>query len=233
MRDAPAEFQAELTRIGGVNQYNEPIFKLVWSTDVRMVIGGRFADGFVGYREKMLIPGEPCWCLMIYEDASTLGSVESWERDYRDPETGLFDCGSFPRYGRYRLLRKLMHSERVGTWKDEIVARGDGVLVTQPTQTFHLVHHKMKPCGLILDLMLPMLMAWRKLSAEMKKAAVLAQSAERQAEYLRMAKDAREGCRVKRGWQLVQKRAEQIEKGMEQAMRVASQWGLGMATIGD
>ena len=51
IRTAPAWFNDELERIGGTNRYGDPIFKLVWSEEVRMIVGGRFADGFVGYRD--------------------------------------------------------------------------------------------------------------------------------------------------------------------------------------
>jgi hypothetical protein len=52
--------------------------------------------------------------------------------------------------------------------------------------------------------------------------------------YLNAAKNVREGVkmsRVMRGSQLVQKRAEIIERGMRQAMAAAAQWGLGLAVM--
>ena len=228
MREAPQEFQAELTRIGGVNRYGDPIFKLVWSQEPRTLVGGRFADGYVGYRQMPAVPGEPCWALMIYESAAVIGSREAWERDYRDEETGLYDCGPFPRYGRYRLLRRLMHTELSRSVVMEMGFDG-AILRERPVVKPEVIYHKMQPCGLILDLMLPMLMAWRRLSEEMKLAAVLEAEKEKQQEVLRQVKDARDSVKVKRSWQLVQKRAEQIEKGMDEAMRRAAQWGLGMA----
>lgn len=228
MREAPGWFQAELTRIGGVNQYGDPLFRMVWSSEPRTVVGGRFADGYIGYREVPAVPGEPCWALMIYEPSSVLGSRESWDRDYRDPDTGLLECGPFPRYGRYRLLRRLMHTEIQKTMATETVWDGRK-LFEQPVTKSVIVRHKMAPCGLVLDLMLPMLLAWRKLSEDMKRAAVAEQQREKTEEMLRTVRDVRQSVKVRRGWKLVEKRAELIEKGMEEAMRRASKWGLGMA----
>jgi hypothetical protein len=230
VRESPGWFQAELTRIGGVNRYDEPIFKLVWSHEPRMTIGGRFPDGFTGYRSVPMIPGEPCWAILIWEPSSVFGSREAWERDYRDPETHLLDAGPYPRYGRYRLLRRLMHTETVR--RPSVLSAWNGErMVDQASTIPEIVHHKMPVCGLILDLMLPMLLAWRRLSEEMKLKAVTEQMREREEEHNRTLKDARAAVKVNRSWKLVERRAEQIERNMEEAMIRASRWGLGMAQM--
>jgi hypothetical protein len=54
----------------------------------------------------------------------------------------------------------------------------------------------------------------------------------RKDEYTRSLKNLREDVklsRTMRGSQLVQRRAEIIERGMRQAMAAAAQWGLGLA----
>jgi hypothetical protein len=230
MRSSPEWFQNELTRIGGVNHYDEPIFKLVWSQEPRLVIGGRFQDGFIGYRHVPMIPGEPCWAILIWEPSSVFGSRESWEIDYRDPETQLLDAGPYPRYGRYRLLRRLMHTEIIR--KESVITAWNGQkMIDQPGSSPEIIHHKMPLCGLILDLMLPMLLAWRRLSEEMKLKATRQQMQEKQDEVSRQLKDARDSIKVKRSWKLVEKRAEQLERNMEEAMIRASKWGLGIAQM--
>jgi hypothetical protein len=90
----------------------------------------------------------------------------------------------------------------------------------------------MEPCGFMLDVMLPMLMAWRRLSNAAKIAALRQQEQMRKDEYTRSLKNLREDVklsRTMRGSQLVQRRAEVIERGMRQAMAAAAQWGLGIA----
>ena len=98
MRECPPWFQSELTRVGGVNQYCEPVFRLVWSENEQTTIGGQWAQtGYVGYKRAPLIPGEPCWTLLVWEPAEVAGgSYETWQRDFRDEETGLLVCGGFP-----------------------------------------------------------------------------------------------------------------------------------------
>jgi hypothetical protein len=233
VRGCPPWFQAELTRIGGVNQFGEPIFKLVWSTTEQMTIGGKWAKtGFVGYKHAPLIPGEPCWTLLVWEPAEVCGGgYEAFMRDYRDEETGLLQCGGYPKYGAYRVLQKFLHREIVQQAKERHYMDGPHIR-TEVIQQQKLKTYRMEPCGFMLDVMLPMLMAWRRLSAAQKVAALKQQERMRKEEYAKSAKDLREGVkmsRVMRGSQLVQKRAEVIERGMRQAMAAAAQWGLGLA----
>lgn len=231
IREAPAWFNDELERIGGTNRYGEPIFKLLWSEEVRSIIGGRFQDGFVGYRNARLIPNDPHWALMIWEGPETFGDPDLWEYDFRDEETGFLACGSFPKYGRYRLLKQLMHRELLQQEKSEMVYnpwKKRSELVRRQNQRF--ITYRMEPCGLILDLMVPMLMAWRLLGPQQKLEAVMDRKKRQDAELARLTKDAMADSRVRRSSQLVQKRAEFIEKGMNRAMAIAAHYAPGMVT---
>ncbi len=232
MRRAPAWFNSALEHIGGTNRFGEPIFKLVWSTEPRMIVGGRFSDGFVGYRKRPAVPGPPCWALMIWESPESHGDPLEWEYQYRQAETGLLDVGSFPQHGRYRLLKTFMHQETVKEQSIEYVFNHrTKVMMPVRVQKAKNITHRMEPCGLILDLMVPMLKAWRALTISEKLEAVAQRKEREDKEEARVRKDLMDDCRVKRSWQLVQKRAEIIEKQMEQAMKIASQYGRGMTSM--
>jgi hypothetical protein len=232
VRQAPAWFNSALERIGGTNRYGEPIFKLVWSTEPRMIVGGRFADGFVGYRKRSAVPGPPHWALMIWESPESHGDPIDWEYQYRQLDTGLLDVGGFPRRGRYRLLKSFMYQETIKKHGVEFVLDPKSRRVHRvPTQKAVNLTHTMEPCGLILDLMLPMLKAWRALTISERLEAVRERKEREDKEVARIVKDARDDCRVKRSWQLVQKRAAIIEKEMETAMRIASRHGRGMVSV--
>jgi len=232
VRRAPAWFNSALERIGGTNRYGEPIFNLVWSTEPRMIVGGRFADGFVGYRKRPAVPGPPCWALMIWESPESHGDPLDWEYQYRQLDTGLLDVGSFPQRGRYRLLKAFMYQETIKKKEVEMVFnRRTRAVDRVPIERAITLTHTMEPCGLILDLMLPMLKAWRALTQSERLEAVRERKERQDKETARILKDVRDDCRVKRSWQLVQKRAEIIEREMEQAMRIASQYGRGMTSI--
>ncbi len=232
MRECPQWFQDELARIGGLNPYGEPIFRLVWSSSERMVVGGRWEkDGFVGYKEVSAIPGDPCWALEVWEPAGVCGgSYEQWMRDYRDEETGLLQCGGYPKHGKYRLLQKFIHREIVQQAKERHFMVGPNIR-TEVIQEKKLRTYRMEPCGLMLDIMLPMLQAWRRLSDGQKIVALRQQEQMRKDEMMKAAKDVQEGTKLSRymrGSQLVQKRAEIIESGLRQAMAAAANWGLGL-----
>lgn len=231
MRTCPEWFQAELARIGGTNPYGEPIFKLIWTKDPQWTrtIGGRFKDGYVGYRKLPEVAGEPCWALMVWEPQEMQGTPYRWEQDYRDPDTGLLDCGGYPKYGRYRLLQRFIHTEIVQQAKERHWMGKDGTLYRDITQKQVLKKYRMEPCGFILDVMVPMLKMWRKLSNEAKIKALQEEERMQNEEIIKKAKEIRRDCKVKRSWQLVQKRAELIEKGLKATMEVAARYGLGMA----
>ncbi len=232
IRECPSWFADELERIGGTNRYGEPIFKLVWSEDVRAIIGGRFADGFVGYREKRTMPHDPCWVLLIWESPESFGDPDLWESDYRQLDTGYLDCGSFPKHGRYRVLKQFLHREILKQEKWEMVFNPFRKrMQRQKIQDSHVLTYRMEPTGLILDLMLPMLMAWRHLGPAQKLEAMKDREAREDKERDRIVKDAMAGSRIRRSSQLVAKRAEIIERGMNQAMAIASQYNPGMMTV--
>lgn len=232
IREAPGWFNDELERIAGTNRYGNPLFRLVWSEVPKMVVGGRFSDGFVGYKRVSAIPGEPCWALMLWEAPETFGDPLEWEWQYRQPDTGCLDMGSFPKEGRYRLLKQLMHRELVQREVSQVIwnpikKRPEMQLV----QRVKRATYKMEPCGLILDLMVPMLMAWRHLSAVQKLEAVMDRKRRQENERERVIKDALHDSKVRRSSQLVQKRAELIEKNMDQAMRIAARYSRGIVQM--
>lgn len=230
MRVAPLWFQQELTRIGGTNPYGESIFRFVWAPTETIVIGGAWRTGFEGYKEVRAIHGVPCWALMVWEPRQVQGSPEMWEIDYMD-ESGYLQCGGYPKYGRYRLLKRFHHQEIVTKSEHRLQMYGRRLIPVEVRKP-ELAVYRMEPCGLMLDLMLPMLMRWRRLSNAARVAALKQEEQLEKDEFCRKAKDALDGTRIRRGSQLVASRAEVIEKGFTEAMAVAARTGLGMR-IGD
>jgi hypothetical protein len=204
VRECPAWFQDALTRHGGVNPYGEPVFRLKW---------------------------EKCWVLYVWEPREMQGSYEMWLRDYRH-EDGSIQF-PYPKSGSYRVLQKFIHREVIShhvveQYVDPRTFEIRETVISKP----EVVTKRMEPCGLMLDLMLPMLMAWRKLSDSAKIGALRQEERLKKEEFLAKVKDCREGHRIRRGSQLVQKKAEIIEKGFRQAMAMAAQTGLGMRMEG-
>lgn len=232
MREAPEWFTEEIGRIGGTNPYGDPVFRLLWSPEARTVFGGRWQhDGFTGYRLAPAVPGTACWALMVWEPRELQGSPDRWEDAYRDEETGLLQCGGYPKYGRYALLQRFLHREIVRQQKERRWVDGKGQMRVEVLQRQEFVTWRMEPCGLILDLILPCLVKWKRLSAERKAAAILEEERRQREKEAKLVKEAWDGNRMSRamrGSELVQKRAELIDRGFKAAMAMAAQTGLGM-----
>jgi hypothetical protein len=184
----------------------------------------------VGYRFKNAVPGDPCWALMMWEAPETYGDPIYWDIQYRDAETGLEEMGAFPRFGRHRLLRRMESMELRMRESAQMIETpfGPGM---KPQMKRETIIHKVEPTGFILDLMVPMLLAWKSLGPAQKMAAVMEQKRLEDLNAERMTKDALYASKVRRGSALVAKRAELIEKTMDQALRIAAQYGPGMAQV--
>lgn len=211
-RECPEWFQDRLTRAGGTNPYGDPRFKLVWGESATMRDGGYFLkDGFEGYRDVPALGGDACWALMMWEPAEMNGTAYRWYKDNTDELTGLVTLGQYPYQGRYRAIKKLIHRELIGSeWYTT----------------------RMEPTHFILDVMVPLIMGWNKLSNEQRLAVIEAEQAAEEAEADRILADSRSTHRISRSSPLVQKRAELMERSMAQAMAIAQRTQLGMRQIG-
>lgn len=211
-RQCPAWFQERLAQIGGRNPYGEPRFKLVWGESETMRDGGYFKrDGYLGYRDVPALGGEACWALMMWEPAIMFGIPYSWYKHGRDEYTGLVTLGQYPHHGRYRLIKRFVHRERVG---DQWVTT------------------RMEPNQFILDVMVPLIIQWRRFT-DAKKLSIIQEKMQKQEdEYDRILDDSRSSHRVRRDSPIVQKRLELMERTMSQAMAIAARTQTGMRQMG-
>jgi hypothetical protein len=211
-RECPQWFQDRLTRVGGTNKYGEPKFKLVWGESETMRDGGYFQrDGYLGYRDVLSLGGEATWALMMWEPAEKFGTPYRWYKDNTDEHTGLVTLGQYPHRGRYRVIRKLIHRELV-----------DGEWLTA----------RMEPTHFILDVMVPLIEGWNRISDAERLQIIKEEQAKEEAEADRVLADAMDGVRIRRSSPLVQKRLEQMEKNMARAMAIASRTQRGMIQTG-
>ncbi len=120
----PAEIQERLTRAGGVNEFGEPNFRLVWGWSRLSWIGGwwttRDASGNeIGQRFEMrleprYLPPWDRWILEAYRPATWFGSRWLWEMQttefayrasalngFHEHGPSLASCGPYPSRGDY------------------------------------------------------------------------------------------------------------------------------------
>lgn len=155
----PEEFQERLTYLGGMNRYDEPVFRIWWS---QYAYGdGSFRSGgcwsvdeahFIGYRDILRGSGEPCWTLGQWFPPEAYGTPSRWYLDNFDEPTGLQILGEFPYSGRVETLYNLR-------WNSIVDGKIEFFTLPLNTTTF--------------DLIIPIIIAAKNVSIEKRKAAYL------------------------------------------------------------
>lgn len=226
--ECPEWFQEKLTEIGGVNKYDEPLFRVVWGQggqpEALYRAGGHWhVEGqasFKGYRDLLLGGGTPSWCLLQWHDAVEYGTPESYYVAMLDDETNLSDLGEYPYFGRYRLLYNMSYRAMVN---------GKLAIEAMPLNTF------------VLDAIVPIIMEAKDISYETTMAAMKEMKEQEDQADLAMIEDAmldakvafkgpvsyaRQGCRT----HYIDKRVEQLQRHMNQISANAKMLGKGMST---
>ena len=94
----------------GLNPYGENLYRLVYAPSVKKMVGGKFADGYIGYRARPAYRHiGPHW--VIEKWISAIDLTRMTEMQYRsayvDRETGLFPTGPYPSRGVYHYCETL------------------------------------------------------------------------------------------------------------------------------
>jgi len=161
-RHCPAEFQDRLTRTFGKSEFGSPLFKIVWGQSQFIRMGNLWRDKSgnerIGYRDRYQAHGMACWVIMRWQPPTKYGSPniyyansymaakthEDGERKFDSPD-GFYVTGEYPWRGRYEILQALISKEIV-----------DGKLVITH---FPLSHF-------LIDKVIPMMLAFQRLSKE-------------------------------------------------------------------
>jgi hypothetical protein len=138
----------------GRNPFGGPLFKVVWGQSEFFKMGNVWRDKYGterrGYRQRYLCHGVACWNILRWKPAKQYGTPELWYAQTWDPVSKLFILGEYPWRGRYEVLYALNRREMVNG-KLEIIA-------------FPLTH-------LLIDKLLPLMLAVQRMSEEEKRAA--------------------------------------------------------------
>lgn len=223
----PDDFQERLTEIGGVNRYDEPNFRIVWSQG-----GGDYSvyragaswtpEGqptYTGYRDLLIGGGIPCWAIIQWHDGLEYGTPEMYYVQNYDADTHLQTLGEYPYSGRYQLLYNLRWTERRGS----------------------RLHFEAMPLNaLLLDMIVPIVTAAKDIGVEKVRAAVQDIKDREDAADLDTIEDAmrssalafrgnpvsyqKQGCRTA----LIDKKIESMQKNWNAMMTRASKLGRGL-----
>jgi hypothetical protein len=134
-RECPPEVARELTVAGGVNRFNEPMFRVVWGYDRIVPMSGEWqewekgvatlTDKFTGHKESRefvrlvsskvetrqvpkYLPAN-CWHLEKWCPPEDYGSPELWRKQGEEVVAGMTvdTAGEFPHRGEYELVMPL------------------------------------------------------------------------------------------------------------------------------
>lgn len=112
--DTPEELQAVLTRVGGLNPYGEPRFKLIWGWKWLGWIGGEWVDydrhgNYIGTKVEMrleprTLPADR-WCILKWVPPELYGPKSLWYATTTEVVGGvnIESLGPFPSRGDYEL----------------------------------------------------------------------------------------------------------------------------------
>ena len=106
-----------MKQYGTVPGRDEPLFRIVFASSVKHLVGGDFADGFTGYR---VVPtyeyiGDK-WILEKWVSASdfTKQTEIEYKAQWEDPVTRLCLTGPYPRNGAYQWVWTFNSPEQIG-----------------------------------------------------------------------------------------------------------------------
>jgi hypothetical protein len=205
-RRCPVEFQDRLTRAFGISRFGSPNFRMVWGQSNLIRLGNLWRDKFGnerrGYRETYQSHCMPCWVIQRWRAPEEYGTPALYYIQNWDPVSKLYTCGEYPWTGRYESLQPLFRHEFV-----------NGKMVIEHFELSHI----------LIDKIIPMMIAAQRLSAQEREAAMQAiKAAETKKEtdeitdrmmsnlpsYYGPVSFARQGCRTS----LLDKKMEAIQR---------------------
>jgi hypothetical protein len=222
-RECPEDFQQRITEAGGVNKYDEPMFRIAWQRSETYRAGGIWAGGgqptFIGYRDIPL-SFDPGWAILQWQPPEKYGTPESYYVANYDEETGLQILGEYPYKGRYEVVIPLVSKTFT-----------NGVLK---------IEH-MELSSLLVDLIVPILKEAEGISFERRRALMIEEKERRDKEevgqieaslqnaYPAFGTAPRSAARLACN-SVVQKKSEQIERYWRNAVRIIRERGKGLST---
>ena len=225
--EVPEWFQEELTRIGGINRYDQPNFRVVWGQggqdECFYRAGGEWAvegqPSFRGYRNLLVGGGVGAWLLLQWQDAVVFGTPESYYVSMYDENTGLSDLAEYPYSGKYTMLYTMCSRDMK-----------DGKMSVEP----------MVLNSFVLDTVVPIIMQAKEISYAKTMAALKEQKDKDDAADLAMIEDcmrdakmafkgpvsyARQGCHTS----IIDRKVEQLTRNWNKIVTNARSLGRGLS----
>lgn len=223
----PEHFQRRLTRMGGLNRYGLPNFRLVWAQTETTRQGGRWeseGEWFTGYRDVLLGDGLPHWMLLQWADAGKSCSMPhlppesdgAWYDANKCPATGLSLLGAYPYRGSYQIALQLR-----AKWFEKNI-KGEPVLCL----------HAFPLSSSIIDMMVPIIKATREISVRAKLKFMDDEKEKEETEYAKTVEDIYQDVKLSpaaRASSWIADKAASIERTWNAALIMKLQQNRGFA----
>ena len=99
----------------GVNIYDDPLYRVVFSDSRTDLIGGKWPDGVCEYREVPRYPDIHSWVLEKWMNPEEYaGKPEAYAAAQLDMDSGLYTCGPYPNRGEYQICYAFPHQPTDG-----------------------------------------------------------------------------------------------------------------------
>lgn len=112
-RVPPREYVQHINKIGGMNRFGDPNFKIVWGQSEMMKVWGTDANGKKGQHIISKCGDVPAWFILVWKPPECYGTPELWYALTWDWETDAPTIGEFPWRGEYELAPFNLFSRRV------------------------------------------------------------------------------------------------------------------------
>lgn len=197
----------------GVNRFGEPNFKIMWNQSNFLRMGNVWHDSKgneqVGYKDVYQGDGQPCWLILKWRPPEFYGSPTTYYRETYDNHSRRYITGEYPWKGRYEIMQALIQKDFIG---------GKMVITHMPL------------CHYLIDMVIPMIIAWQELTLEEQQAATQhaeqerikaehAENAERMMEnmptWIHPVSYSRQGCRTS----ILDQKMHKIQKAWDRMSR--------------
>ena len=100
-REPAPEYVDHINRIGGMNRYNEPNFRIVWGQNDTNLVYGVDSNGKRGQHIILKHGGVPAWFIDVWKPPECYGTPELWYALTWDWEADAPTIGDYPHRGLY------------------------------------------------------------------------------------------------------------------------------------
>jgi|SRR5882762_3166431 len=170
---APAEYQAHVTAIGGLNRFGLPNFKIAWGQTETEFVYGTDTNGRKGQHIIFKHGGIAAWFIECWKPPECFGTPELWYAMSWDEATNTHTLGEYPWRGLYLPASFNLYVKKVlggGIYYGDPDKNGHRPIIEEPSR---MVIDAMPLNHYIIDLVVPNLLKDIDVTYEQRRVALM------------------------------------------------------------